>query len=367
LCVRNLRYSLERRLGPPEPEALPSKRVNYRELIRRVYWRRVESYFEADVVYLDLARAVFPQTYQGMVGFRPAWFVYVNPEAEFPRYTRTTDPAGKPGRVFGPLEDKHSAARLVELLEDAFDLCRYYNILVEAPHGRACAYKEMGKCPAPCDGSISMPQYRRMIQWSAQTLADPEPFRLDQEQRMRAAAGELRFETAAKIKTLLDSVSQLGKGPFRFVRPLQDLAFLSLQRGPRARTAKLFLIVEGEVREAAGLIGEPAACGDLLRAVLRQAQTLRQCPLETPAVERLGVVSHHLFSAKSTQGVFLPLEQVTEKSLAKAFRDLQKQKIVEETGEGLSKELQQVGLPADSAADSPATGPGPRAAGDEST
>src|SRR5687767_15090654 len=93
LCVKNLRYSLKRRLGTEEQAsgagAGPSRRVNYRDLVRRVYWRRVDSAFEADWLYYEAARLLFPQTYQGMVGFRPAWFVHVNPEANFPRYTKT--------------------------------------------------------------------------------------------------------------------------------------------------------------------------------------------------------------------------------------------------------------------------------------
>src|SRR6516164_5255810 len=78
LCVKNLRYSLERRLGGEE-SLLPSKRVNYREIVRRIYYARVDSAFEADTVYLEAARQLFPESYQGMVGFRPAWFVHVNP------------------------------------------------------------------------------------------------------------------------------------------------------------------------------------------------------------------------------------------------------------------------------------------------
>ena len=72
LCVKNLRYSLKRRLGPEEAAAGPSRRVNYREIVRRVYWQRVDSAFEADWLYYEAARVVFPQTYAGMVGFRPA-------------------------------------------------------------------------------------------------------------------------------------------------------------------------------------------------------------------------------------------------------------------------------------------------------
>src|SRR4051794_39225836 len=77
LCVKNLRASLERRLGMAEELDVPTRKVNYREIVRRISWRRVDSAFEADVVYLDAARAVFPQTYRGMLGLRPAWFVHV--------------------------------------------------------------------------------------------------------------------------------------------------------------------------------------------------------------------------------------------------------------------------------------------------
>src|SRR5687767_5872606 len=80
LCVKSLRDSLKRRLGGQETIGL-SKRVNYRDLVRKVYYRRVDSALEADWVYLEAAREVFSGTYQGMVGFRPAWFVHVNPEA----------------------------------------------------------------------------------------------------------------------------------------------------------------------------------------------------------------------------------------------------------------------------------------------
>src|SRR5438067_8306856 len=127
LCVKNLRYSLKRRLGT-DVDLGPSKRVNYRDLVRRIHWRRVDSAFEADWIYYEAARRLFPQTYQGMVGFRPAWFIHVNPDANFPRYVKTIDLSPRPGRLFGPVEDKHAAARLIQIVDDAFDLCRYYNV-----------------------------------------------------------------------------------------------------------------------------------------------------------------------------------------------------------------------------------------------
>src|SRR3982751_5231714 len=126
-----------------------------------------------------------------MVGFKPAWFIQVDPTNNFPRYIKTIAPLGKRGSVIGPLEDKHAAARLMQLAEDGFDLCRYYPILVESPNAKACAYKEMGKCPAPCDGSVSMDAYRQLVSLSLRTLVDPRPMLADQEKRMRSAAADL--------------------------------------------------------------------------------------------------------------------------------------------------------------------------------
>src|ERR1700685_986137 len=68
LCVKNLRYSLKRRRGGGEKIA-PPRRVNSRDLVRHIHWRRVDSAFEADWLYYEAARCVFPQSYQGMVGF----------------------------------------------------------------------------------------------------------------------------------------------------------------------------------------------------------------------------------------------------------------------------------------------------------
>jgi hypothetical protein len=340
LCVKNLRYSLKRRLGGDEMVG-PSKRVNYREIVRRVYFRRVDSAFEADWLYYEAARELFPQTYQGMVGFRPAWFVHVDPDTNFPRYIKTTEIAKPTGHLFGPVEDKHAAAKLVQLVEDAFDLCRYYNILVESPNAKACAYKEMGKCPAPCDGSVSMTQYREQVRYSLRLLSDPAEFVREQERRMNAAATELRFETAGKIKQYLDQLKQVGKGALRHVRRMADFAFVSIQRGPRAATARVFLITPAGIEEIVGLAGDTIVPGQILRVALERAAEPPKTVQDMTGAERVGIATHHLFSGQSGGGAFLRLESADEKAIAKAYRELLKQPEPQEVeGEGVMKELQ---------------------------
>ena len=214
-------------------------------------------------------------------------------------------------------------------------------MLVESPRGRPCAYKEMGKCPAPCDGTIGMDQYRRMIEMSLATLVDPAFTIRAHEQRMAAAAKELKFEIAAKIKQYIDSLAQLGKGPYRYARPMKEFNFLSLQRGPREGTAKVFLITPGRIEKILGLPLEPIRPAEVLRVAFALAQERTATAVDAIGAERIGVVAHHLFLAKATHGVFLPLDKVDEKSLVKAYRDLLKQKPQETAeGEGVMKELQ---------------------------
>ena len=339
LCVKNLRYSLKRRLGGEESVG-PTRRVNYRDIVRHVHWTRVDSAFEADVQYFEAARLLFPSTYQGMVGFRPAWFLHVNPETHFPRYLKTTDLLVRTGQLIGPIEDKHAANRLIEIVESCFDLCRYYNILVEAPHGKACAYKEMGKCPAPCDGSISIEQYRRLIEWSAAVLSNPAEYVCEQTSRMKQAAGELRFETAAKIKSYIGELSQLGKGPYRRLARVGDFQFISFQQGPRPGSMKVFLILRGQILPLQCVINEQFKASDLMRHALTLTAE-SAAVMDQPGVERIGIVTHHLFSAKRTAGVFLPMALIDEKAILKAYREVQREVISVETDEeGIVKELQ---------------------------
>lgn len=342
LCVRNLKQSLRRRLGEGEQQG-PSRKIDYAAVVRRVHWRRVDSGFEADWAYLEASRRLFPRTYRGLLGFEPAWFIHVDPDAAFPRYVRTTDLARDGGMLVGPIADKHAAARLIELLEDAFDLCRYYNVLTAAPNGRACAYKHMHKCPAPCDGSITMEQYRRMVQWSMEAVTRPGAMVSEHRQRMAQAAAARRFETAGRIKAYADQLAALGTGPYRHARRLDDFRYVSIQRGPTARAAKVFVITPGAIDLAVGLRLplRLTTWADVASGVLASAS--RTPVLDAQGIERIGLVAHHLFRRKASGGSFVPLSEFDERSLEQAIRQLARQKPDEpadEQSEGVEREMQ---------------------------
>lgn len=319
LVSRNLRALLRRRLADAEPGA-PSRRIDYRAVVAAARFARVDSAFEADWVYHECAPRLLPQAYERFGALPPAWFLHIDPDAEFPQYVRTSDLSIASGELLGPVKDRGAAARLIEQINDWFDLCRYHHILTQAPNATACPYKDMGKCPAPCDGSVSMQQYRRLVALSLSTVIDPADHVREHTRRMQAASAELRFEIAARIREYVESLSTLRQGPWRHVRRLRDFNYVAVQPGGGAGRARLFAITAGSIRPLASTVGEVRA-GELLRAVLEATMHAEPGPLDEAGRRRVALVAHHLFHPGRSPGRVLPVDALDEATLAAACRE----------------------------------------------
>ncbi len=385
LAWANPRVGMKRRLAEPV-EGEKTRRVNYGELVRSVRWQAVDSEFESDVVHAAVVRAAFPLRAGELLKFAQPWFLHVDPAAEFPRWTRIERPASgrdrspsglpaDPGRdrspsglshaedggfgetalplsepggvgetalpvavTIGPLPDRSTANRVIEVLEDLFDLCRYYHILLEAPRGKACAYKDMGRCPAPCDGSVPMEDYRRRIAESAGVLRRPGGARelvADIEREMQLAAEQLRFEAAKTLKARLEKARELTRPELAWVGSVEYMAIVTVQPGLAAGDAKLFLIGLGGVVEVGtfgeGKFGEAVEAARRLAGVAFVAQPSRLWPenqsrdgCATNAVFdplAFGPVMRHLFGDAKRRSRFCRVEDLNEGWLAERMRE----------------------------------------------
>lgn len=311
--VGDLRAALKRRLEEPPPD-LKSRRIDYAQLCTRLYWRRVDSSFAANVWYARAARSLFPATAAALIPWRTSWWIAVERGIPFPRMRRTSDLRDPDFDYAGPIRDKHAAERLIETVIDLFDLCRYHAILLQSPHGKACAYKEMGKCPAPCDGSVPADWYAGQMcrAWSFLTGETRGTWKQELEAHMRAAAGRLEFETAARLKKQLARAGALegraGDATAR-VRPLDDFSFLSLQPG-KSNTWLEPWVIHGAHIESLPQIQKKTLAAEL-PAVYERFFTLTRTPLrdslsDDAAMESIALTAHHLFRGEDDHGLWIP-------------------------------------------------------------
>ncbi len=305
LTAANMRQRLLSRLAKPLEEQ-PRKRIDLRAITQRVLWKRTFSHFQTDLEYLETARWIWPKRYPELLAWKLAWLVHVDPAEAYPHFLCTRRWSGS-GRTFGPFDRARSAERFIEALQDAFDLCRDIRCLRLAPNAPRCAYAQMGRCLSPCDGSLSMADYRQRVAQAADFAAGKRGDFIHQlTEKMQDAAGQLQFEKAAAQKKRLDRLKEFDRACYQYVRPIEEFCYLLFQRGPTAGTIQPFLACRGQIVAAAPMDTPPKP--SLLNKLLKRMACLAAGSPATGQREtfRLGLVVHYLFSSPEKRGVIVP-------------------------------------------------------------
>lgn len=251
----NLRHAIEMRLG----SGRPAQQTDYRAITSHISWRYVHHAFAANWWCLLAVRKYHPSNYRTLLAWRPAWFLRVDTGtgAAPPSIDVLNQSGDSSGSVFGPFASRRVARELADWLLEQFDLCRYEDILRRYPHGQACAYKEMGKCPAPCDGSISIETYRSMVQDAAELLAAMAPAVRPSrsvselkyyhvcESQMKQAAVEFDFRRASKLKQRLESLTARFASLPPGWAPVRQWKYMILQRGSTRRWIEPWIVRAG--------------------------------------------------------------------------------------------------------------------------
>jgi hypothetical protein len=346
----NLRELARRRLLTPSPDQPRSWHTDYRAITSRVLAIPAASSLEAEAIYLHHAQTRLPLAYATVIERWRPWFVQVDADAEHPEWGKTNLPASAtaPARprqaskgvaprssdsclTLGPIRDKDAAGRMIELTVDGFDLCRYPNLLAQSPHAAACAYKEMGRCPAPCDGSEPMPAYRARVREAAEAVcASTRPaIRAQFESRMRDAAERHDFELAARCKRALDRMTQLDAPASAFAEDLSRWNLAIVTRAPRVRAARVLAFVGLRIVPIADALvpdmrSAQAAAHDLTAALHTLARSASDTRSAAVHMNHIAAVARFLaLPAKKRRAEALAIDdRLTSASLAKALSKL---------------------------------------------
>lgn len=293
-----------------------------REDARTACWCPAGSRFEAAIEYYRLVRAAFGARYRDTWRVSPCYWATIEPDSAAPFFSVFRCPAGTgephladlPAiTTFGPFFSRRDADQWVETVNDLFDLCRFPRELRVAPHGRACTYFEIGRCPAPCNGTVPMERFREHVR-SAVEFAGGRAgaFIAEWEGRMRDRARRQDYEQAAALRRRLESAERLHSPAFAHVRPLSGFRYLSLQRSLRRGLLQPFLFAPGSVVPLEAI--PPAEVAERARDWRQRLETMAVPSGDDPAAvdDLTALVASFLHSAARARGVLVHVSDLAD-------------------------------------------------------
>ncbi len=132
---------------------------------------------------------------------------------EFPRLTVTRERGADKARYFGPYSGISQAYGAMRAVMKVFSLPDCKRVFPrDIGKERPCLYKAMGRCVAPCDGSIGADEYRELIKKATHVLSGNARETIEELScEMIAAAEELEFERAAKLRDSIEALRALSE------------------------------------------------------------------------------------------------------------------------------------------------------------
>lgn len=243
-AAEDVRHAVTRRLMVPEEK---SRQADLSEIAARVHWRPTYSRFETAWAHWRAARVVHRGAYRKQLMFGPCWFLRVDVREAAPRFMSVKEFRDDGATYLGPIMTRGAADEWIRMLEGVFDLCRYHEVLMQTPHGQACSYFDMGRCPAPCNGTISMEAYRKFVsEATAFSLGVRTPRLEELRARMRAASTGLDFEKASGIKQILEHAERVVARPeYEHMSDVGKASWVAVQAAGPIRASATKTMIRG--------------------------------------------------------------------------------------------------------------------------
>jgi excinuclease ABC subunit C len=249
--TRDLRRRLMRLLGKPTTS---SKRLNLREVTRRVEYQEVGSIFEAQWLLYLLNKVYYPRTYRHRLRLKPPALLKVNLRNRFPRCYPTRRLANDGSLYYGPFASRVAAERFASEFLDLFKIRRCVEDLNPDPAHPGCIYSQMHMCLAPCFVGCTDDEYQQELSRVVTFLnRDGNALVRSLEEERARTADSLDFEQAAKIHRKVEKIHGVLRLKPGLVRRLDELHAVMLQPAAQPRSVALFRIAGGELRGPATL------------------------------------------------------------------------------------------------------------------
>lgn len=174
--------------------------------VRDIEWIVVDSEIEALVLECNLIKKHRPPYNVRMRDDKSYPYITITKE-DFPRVLFTRKVRKDGAKYFGPYPSAFAVRDTLQLLHKTFPLIPCGKSWTGAPVQRPCLYYHLGRCLGPCAGLADRAEYGAVLEKIDRFLSGKEELIVqDLQTEMMAAAEELDFEKAAKLRDQLNAI-----------------------------------------------------------------------------------------------------------------------------------------------------------------
>jgi len=167
----------------------------------------------------------------------------------FPRLSLVRKVRRDGALYFGPFSSSRAVKETINFLQRHFQLRQCRNNTFKN-RSRPCLYYQMGQCLGACVGRVDQTVYRGRVKEAVLFLEgkNRQLVRILQ-QRMKRASGSLRFEEAARLRDLIQSIEQtIEKQKIVSFKPVDQDVIAQYRQGSRVEVHVMF-VRQGKVTD----------------------------------------------------------------------------------------------------------------------
>ena len=253
--------SLRSRLSNYFGSQLPLRTRQMVDAAASVEWIQVANEVEALMLEYSLIQRHRPRFNVRYTDDKSYPFLCVTMVDEWPRAMVMRGRRRKGNRYFGPYGHAYAIRETLDLLLRTFPIrtCTDGKFRRYASLGKPCLLYHIEKCSAPCVGEVSADDYSALVAELLEFLegdTDPVIERLDAE--MAAAADELAYERAARLRDRLDSVRKAVETQQMVGARSEDFDVIGLVDDALEAAVQVFFVRRGRVMGRRGFVIDKA-------------------------------------------------------------------------------------------------------------
>lgn len=253
--AKSLRSRLNSYFG--SPAMMHPKTAQMVATAATVEWITVRTEVEALMLEYSLIKQYRPRFNIRLRDDKSYPFLAVTKSDEWPRAMVRRGAKDKGTKYFGPYGNAYAIRETLDLLLRSFPIrtCSDNKLNAHNKLGRPCLLFHIEKCSGPCVGEIEKPAYDHLVSELIDFLdGESAPVVKRLETEMMAAAENLEFEKAARIRDRLGSVRKAIEKQQMVAETTDDLDVIGLAEDELEAAIQIFYVRRGRVVGRKGFV-----------------------------------------------------------------------------------------------------------------